>query len=146
MPYQSVRQGEVASRTSLEPRAAAAAASLFVLAVGQDDPAGAAVGAAAGGTGVRTMALVVSSSPCGMKKIGGGERGRSLRGRHLRWSSLPSKQRPLLDSKCIQHLIASHPTQDSLTLNRLVQTNVVQIEDFLGLEHLITENGQYRLI
>ena len=38
-------------------RAAAAAASLFVLAVGHDDPAGAAVGAAVGGTGVRTMAL-----------------------------------------------------------------------------------------
>ena len=56
-------EGEVASRTSLEPRAAAAAASLFVLAVGQDDPAGAAVGAAVGGTGVRTMALVVSLSP-----------------------------------------------------------------------------------
>jgi hypothetical protein len=51
-----------------------------------------------------------------------------------------------VDSKRIQHLIASHPTQDSLTLNRLIQTNVVQIEDFLGLEHLITEKGRYHLI
>ena len=42
-----------------KPAAAGAAASLFVRAVGQDDPAGAAVGAAAGGTGVsvRTTAL-----------------------------------------------------------------------------------------
>jgi hypothetical protein len=50
-----------------KPRAAATAASLFVLAVGQDDPAGVAVGAAARSTGVRTMALVVSSSPRGME-------------------------------------------------------------------------------
>ena len=42
-----------------KPAAMGAAASLFVRAVGQDDPAGAAAGAAAGGTGVRTMALVV---------------------------------------------------------------------------------------
>jgi uncharacterized caspase-like protein len=64
-----------------KPAAAGAAASLFVRAVGQDDPAGAAAGAAAGGTGIRTMALVVSliaSYDC-------------LRGRHLCrefWSSL----------------------------------------------------------
>ena len=79
MPYPSVRQkaiiaasghyvlraasallvvGRVLSNTPLV-EAAGAAASLFVRAVGQDDPAGAAVGAAAGGTGVsvRTTAL-----------------------------------------------------------------------------------------
>jgi hypothetical protein len=43
-----------------KPAAASAAASLFVRAVGQDDHTGAAVGAAAGGTGNRTMALVLS--------------------------------------------------------------------------------------
>ena len=52
-----------------KPAAAGAAASLFIRAVGQDDPAGAAVGAAAGGTGVRTMVLVVSPSPRTMKKL-----------------------------------------------------------------------------
>jgi hypothetical protein len=73
-----------------KPAAAGAAASLFVRAVGQDDPAGAAAGTAARGTGVRTMALVVSLIAL-YDEIDGGERGRCLRGRHLHrevWSSL----------------------------------------------------------
>jgi hypothetical protein len=73
-----------------KPAAAGTAASLFVRAVGQDDPSGAAAGAATGGTGVRTMVLVVSLF-ASYDEIDGGERGRCLRGRHLRrevWSSL----------------------------------------------------------
>lgn len=55
------------------------------------------------------------------------------------------QRQAITDSERIQHLMASHPTQDSHTLNRLLEQKALEIEDFLGLEHLISDKGRSRL-
>jgi hypothetical protein len=52
------------------------------------------------------------------------------------------------DGKHVHDLILKHSTgdyQDAETLNRLLEANTLQIENFLGIDHLVHEKGCSRL-
>lgn len=56
------------------------------------------------------------------------------------------KNQAALDSDRIQKIIASCPLQDSQTLNRLLGLNIINLEDLLGIEHLISEKSFTRFV
>ncbi|KAL3804866.1 hypothetical protein HJC23_006638 [Cyclotella cryptica] len=56
------------------------------------------------------------------------------------------KNQAARDSGRIQKIIASCPLQDSQTLNRLLDLNIINLEDLLGIEHLMSEKSFTRLI